>query len=125
MSNKASDEGVRWTSNVADAEAGVGLPVGSATIRLTGSFRDLAASLLTDNGDTVSAAVEEKRCIGKPIGCGQTLLKDDGTPRFNDFSTKEEAQLYESEWRMTGMCPQCQDRAEAAAKAADEENPTD
>jgi hypothetical protein len=124
MSSEVRDEGPRWRANVADAEAGVELPVGSTTIRLTGSFRDLAASLLTDDGDTVSAAVEEKRCIGTPIGCGQALINDDGTPRFNEFSTREEAQLYESEWYMTGMCPTCQDRAEAAAKAADEEQPT-
>lgn len=86
------------------------------------SFRDLAASILTDDDDTISAAVAEKRCIREPLGCGQSLLKEDGEPKFTGFPDKETAQLYEAEWRITGMCPECQDALEKSAEEAENED---
>jgi len=96
-------------------------PITSTSYQVFGSFRDLAASIMTNNGDTVTKAVEEKRCLSEPLGCGASLLKEDGTPKYNHFSSPEEAALYEREWRTTGMCPTCQDRVEAASKAANGE----
>ena len=90
------------------------IPLSSTSIQITGSFADMAASIMT-NGDTVSAAIEEKRCIQAPIGCGQALLKEDGTPRFDHFPDSQTARLYEAEWMITGLCPPCQDGAAASA----------
>jgi hypothetical protein len=98
-------------------QAGVGrvIPISNATIRISGSFRDLAASIMTGNGDTVSIAIRENRCISQPIGCGQSLLKEDGSPRFNHFPDPETMALYAIEWRGTGLCPTCQDAMERRA----------
>ena len=68
------------------------------------------------NGDTVAKAVEEKRCIREPIGCGEALLNEDGSRRFDSFPDRDTAQLYEAEWQITGLCPNCQDRVQATAE---------
>lgn len=82
------------------------LPTGTFTV---GNLQDFFSQTLTGS-DTVSKAVEEKRCIQAPLGCGEPLLKEDGTPRFDHFPDRETARLYEQEWRITGMCPNCQDK---------------
>ncbi|WP_030755517.1 hypothetical protein [Streptomyces sp. NRRL F-5135] len=59
-------------------------------------------------GDLPVIAVREERCLREPIGCGQPLIKADGTARV--FWDETEARQYEAEWRITGLCPDCQDR---------------
>ncbi|MDR3083418.1 MAG: hypothetical protein LBV60_21290 [Streptomyces sp.] len=54
-------------------------------------------------GDLPPTAVREKRCLKSPFSCGQPL-----TPTV--FAARDEAALYEVEWRITGLCPDCQDR---------------
>jgi hypothetical protein len=64
-------------------------------------------------GDLVASAVAEDRCLKAPAGCGKPLVADDGTTRV--FWDEDEAGRYEKEWRTTGLCPDCQDLAEAVA----------
>lgn len=59
-------------------------------------------------GDLPADAVREERCIREPIGCGQPLIAADGTARV--FWDEGEAAAYQAEWRITGLCPDCQDR---------------
>ncbi|MFC8065421.1 hypothetical protein [Streptomyces sp. NPDC057293] len=73
------------------------------------SIPNLLASL--SGGDLPSNAVTEERCLMQPIGCGKPLIAPDGTARV--FWDEAEARRYEAEWRITGLCPDCQDRIEA------------
>jgi hypothetical protein len=50
--------------------------------------------------------VRENRCLKPPIGCGLPLITD-GVARV--FWDEAEARQYEAEWRITGLCPDCQD----------------
>lgn len=65
-------------------------------------------------GDLPADAVREERCLKPPIGCGEPLISEDGTARV--FWDEAEAGRYQAEWRITGLCPDCQD-----ALAFDEE----
>lgn len=58
-------------------------------------------------GDLPADAVREERCLKRPIGCGQPLITADGTARV--FWDASEAARYQAEWRITGLCPDCQD----------------
>lgn len=62
-------------------------------------------------GDLPADAVREERCLHAPIGCGQPLVSEDGTARV--FWDEAEAARYQAEWRISGLCPDCQDRIEA------------
>lgn len=62
-------------------------------------------------GDLPADAVREERCLREPIGCGRPLIAEDGTARV--FWDEAEAASYQAEWRITGLCPDCQDRIEA------------
>jgi hypothetical protein len=64
-------------------------------------------------GDLPADAVREGRCLKAPIGCGQPLISVDGTARV--FWDEAEAQRYEAEWRITGLCPNCQDSLDEEA----------
>jgi hypothetical protein len=65
-------------------------------------------------GDVVASAVAEGRCLKAPVGgCGKPLVAEDGSARV--FWDEDEAARYEKEWRTTGLCPDCQDAAEAVA----------
>lgn len=98
--------------------------MGSTVIRTTGSLKDFAAAFFA-NGDTVSKAVNEKRCIGEPLGCGQALLNEDGSWKFV-LDTKEQAEAFEREWRITGLCPDCQNAVQQTAEElAEEDEPED
>lgn len=66
-------------------------------------------------GDLPVDAVREDRCLKPPIGCGQPLIGEDGTARV--FWDEAEARQYEAEWRITGLCPNCQDAIEAGDAA--------
>ncbi|MEU6706878.1 hypothetical protein [Streptomyces wuyuanensis] len=57
-------------------------------------------------GDSVEKVVSETRCVAEPIGCGQTLAGD------THFGHGQDGAEYEAEWKITGLCPQCQDRYE-------------
>jgi hypothetical protein len=57
-------------------------------------------------GDLPADAVREERCLKAPVGCGLPLI-DDGVARV--FWSGGEAQRYLEEWRITGLCPDCQD----------------
>ncbi|WP_324608382.1 MazG-like family protein [Streptomyces sp. NRRL B-11253] len=61
-------------------------------------------------GDLPADAVRENRCLKPPIGCGKPLISEDGTARV--FWNEDEAGQYEAEWRITGLCPDCQDAVE-------------
>lgn len=96
-----------------DESAGEEIPEASAFTMDIRTLRDLSSSVMAQ--DTVSMAIQEKRCIKEPIGCGQSLLKEDGSPRWSYFGGQEIAQLYRREWEITGLCPPCQDKAESMA----------
>jgi hypothetical protein len=64
-------------------------------------------------GDLIASAVAEERCLKAPVGCGQPLVGTDGSARV--FWDEDEAARYAKEWRTTGLCPDCQDAAEAVA----------
>ena len=70
------------------------------------SIPSFLASL--SGGDLPADAVREERCLKPPIGCGKPLIAEDGTARV--FWDADEAARYEAEWRITGLCPDCQDR---------------
>ena len=69
--------------------------------------------VFTRNSDTPADAVRENRCIERPDGCGQPLIGEDGTARV--FWSQEVAAGYETEWRATGLCPDCQDAADTGS----------
>jgi hypothetical protein len=58
-------------------------------------------------GDLPATAVRESRCLKQPIGCGQPLVSPEATARV--FRRASEAARYHAEWRITGLCPDCQD----------------
>ncbi|MFE9736191.1 hypothetical protein ACFYO9_37695 [Streptomyces sp. NPDC005863] len=62
-------------------------------------------------GDLPATAVAEERCLKPPIGCGEPLT-DDGDDR------SAEAARYQAEWRITGLCPNCQDSLEGEEVAS-------
>ncbi|WP_324607949.1 MazG-like family protein [Streptomyces rimosus] len=69
-------------------------------------------------GDLPADAVREGRCLKPPIGCGKPLISENGEARV--FWNEDEARQYETEWRITGLCPDCQDSVEDdAAELAD------
>lgn len=69
-------------------------------------------------GDLPADAVREERCLKPPIGCGKPLISENGEARV--FWNEDEARQYETEWRITGLCPDCQDSVEDdAAEPAD------
>ncbi|MEU6990289.1 hypothetical protein ABZ953_06460 [Streptomyces sp. NPDC046465] len=59
-------------------------------------------------GDLTADAVAEERCLRPPIGCGEPLVDEDGTARV--FWDAVEAARYQAEWRISGLCPGCQDQ---------------
>lgn len=67
-------------------------------------------------GDLPADAVAAGRCLTQPIGCGQPLVTGGGETRA--VRNAEEAARYEAEWRITGLCPDCQDRIEASESAS-------
>lgn len=67
---------------------------------------DFLAAL--SGGDLPAVAVREERCIREPVGCGNPLIAADGTTRV--FWDADEAARYQTEWQITGLCPDCQDR---------------
>lgn len=73
------------------------------------SIPNLLAAL--SGGDLPADAVREERCLREPIGCGQPLIAEDGTARV--FWDEAEAARYQTEWHITGLCPDCQDRMTA------------
>lgn len=52
-------------------------------------------------GDLPPVAVREERCLRSPFSCGLPLA-----PRVFDSY----AAVHEAEWRISGLCPACQDR---------------
>ncbi|MFJ3950218.1 hypothetical protein ACIPXV_09135 [Streptomyces libani] len=80
--------------------------------KAAGALHQFLADL--SGGDLPAIAVREGRCLQSPIGCGQPLIEG-GVARV--FWDEDEAKRYEAEWRITGLCPDCQDRI-----SADEEN---
>lgn len=85
------------------------------------SMDALKDALLGD--ETLDELVAAKRC-SKNVGCGKSLVKDDGTPVYV-FDTKEEAETYEMEFRRTGMCPSCLNAALTALDGGDEDEGPD
>lgn len=81
--------------------------LGDGVIGLTFSMDALKNALLGD--ETLEELVAGKRC-SKNIGCGKSLVKEDGSPVYV-FDEKEEAETYEMEFRRTGLCPECLDKA--------------
>lgn len=74
------------------------------------SMDALKAALLGD--ETLDEIIAGKTC-SKNVGCGKSLVKDDGSPVYV-FDTKEEADTYEMEYRRTGLCPSCLNKALSA-----------
>lgn len=59
-------------------------------------------------GDLPADAVREERCLKRPLGCGRPLVSGDGIA-IRGFWDEGHAALYRLEWRITGLCPDCQD----------------
>ncbi len=81
--------------------------LGDGAVAATFSMDQLKAALLGD--ETLEELVAGKRC-SKNVGCGKSLVKDDGSPVYV-FDSKEEADKYEMEYRRTGLCPDCLNKA--------------
>ncbi|MGW1398466.1 hypothetical protein ACWCRF_07240 [Streptomyces sp. NPDC002405] len=58
-------------------------------------------------GDSVSTAVQEGRCVREPIGCGQSMF--DATGNLRTMPDEEEPGYFVAEWKVTGLCADCQD----------------
>lgn len=58
-------------------------------------------------GDLPADAVREERCLKPPIGCGKPLISPESVARL--FRRSSQAAHYDAEWRITGLCPDCQD----------------
>lgn len=99
--------------------AGKMVDMGDGVMAATYSMAQLKAALLGD--ETLEEIVAGKRC-SKNVGCGKSLVKDDGSPVYV-FDTKEEAETYEMEYRRTGLCPDCLNRALDALDEGDEDEP--
>lgn len=95
--------------------------VGETAVAVSISMDALKNALLGD--ETLDELVAAKRC-SKNVGCGKSLVKDDGTPVYV-FDTKEEAETYEMEFRRTGMCPSCLNAALTALDGGDEDEGPD
>lgn len=80
------------------------------------SMAALKDALLGD--ETLDQLIAERRC-SKNVGCGKSLVKEDGSPLYV-FDTKEEADTYDMEFRRTGLCPSC---LNSALTALDGEEP--
>lgn len=93
--------------------------MGEGVVAATYSMEQLKAALLGD--ETLDEIVAGKRC-SKNIGCGQSLVKDDGSPVYV-FNTREEAETYEMEYRRTGLCPKCLDKALDALSEEEPDGP--
>lgn len=98
--------------------AGKMVDMGDGVMAATYSMEQLKAALLGD--ETLEELVAGKRC-SKNVGCGKSLVKDDGSPVYM-FDTREEAETYEMEFRRTGLCPDCLNKALDALD--DGEDPT-
>lgn len=96
-------EAIQDMTGIAPMQVSLGNGIKAATY----SMDALKDALLGD--ETLEELVAEKRC-SKNVGCGKSLVKDDGTQVYV-FSTKEEADTYEMEFRRTGLCPSCLDSA--------------
>jgi hypothetical protein len=66
-------------------------------------------------GDLPADAARERRCLREPLGCGRPLIAASGEARM--FGDAAQALRYEAEWRITGLCPDCQDALEAGTGA--------
>lgn len=106
----------RMSEGLGEAAAKVS-ELGDVVIRTTGDLRNFFSKWATGLQDeTVAKAIQERRCIGEPIGCGQALINEDGSRRFGDFPDRRTAVLYEQEWQITGLCPNCQDAVQRTAE---------
>lgn len=72
------------------------------------SPKALAALMVsqTTDGDSVEKAVQESRCLKPNMGCGQKIELD---RKKRAYAFPHPA--YKAEWKLTGLCPSCQDRA--------------
>jgi hypothetical protein len=91
---------------------------GQSAVAATFSMEALKNALLGD--ETLEELVAGKRC-SKNLGCGKSLVKDDGSPAYV-FNTKDEADKYEMEFHRTGLCPTCLDRALTALDDGEDED---
>lgn len=69
------------------------------------SLRDAIRNLA--GGDHPTDAVKEGRCMKPPIGCGRSLAAR--------FEFRDGVSL--AEYRITGLCQECQDKVEEAGRA--------
>ncbi|NEB63525.1 hypothetical protein G3I61_28350 [Streptomyces diastaticus] len=67
-------------------------------------------------GDSVADAVAEGRCLAAPVGCGAQVFLADGSLRHSD--PDDDPEQYVTEWRLTGLCADCQDSHEADEEKA-------
>ncbi|GAA3718007.1 hypothetical protein [Streptomyces tremellae] len=75
--------------------------------RYRATVRAVALPAREEYSDLPARAFMENRCLLPPHGCGEPLIREDGTSRV--FWDAAEAQRYETEYRRTGLCPDCQD----------------
>ncbi len=100
--------------------AGTPLVMDGQVVGMSFSMAGLKDALLGD--ESLDQLVAEKRC-SKNVGCGKSLVKDDGSPVYV-FDTREEAETYEMEFRRTGLCPTCLNQAlDALSEGEPDEEP--
>ncbi|MEV0690465.1 hypothetical protein [Streptomyces sp. NPDC050388] len=71
------------------------------------SLDQLTATL---TGESVADAVSEGRCLLEPVGCGLPVFNADGSLRHS--LPIDDPEEYIAEWKMTGLCADCQDERE-------------
>ncbi|MFD0225170.1 hypothetical protein ACWGPD_11160 [Streptomyces hirsutus] len=71
------------------------------------SLDQLTAAL---TGEALADAVSEGRCLAAPVGCGLPVFNADGSLRHSDPG--DDPEEYIAEWKMTGLCADCQDERE-------------
>ncbi|KIZ16904.1 hypothetical protein [Streptomyces natalensis] len=76
------------------------------------STQDVLTAL--SGGDLPATAAREGRCLMPPIGCGRPLAEIADTRLFR---SQAEAAQYEAEYRITGLCPNCQDALDVDEEA--------
>lgn len=120
MSEEFKNGGLPGMAGIITAMTGVQpamVSLGEGAVAAAFSMDQLKNALLGD--ETLDEIIAGKRC-SKNVGCGKNLVKEDGSPVYM-FDTREEAETYEMEYRRTGLCPSCLNRALTALDDSEDE----
>jgi hypothetical protein len=79
------------------------------------SPQELAALMVaqTSDGDSIEQAVREGRCLKPSMGCGKII------PLNRQKKVYFPHPSYRDQWKITGLCAACQDRASLQEESDD------